>query len=568
MTRLERFSLAAVFAFSLGGRAFAQEPSPTPPPPALPAEVETRPVPVPTPDPRPVLELSLQDAVARALEGNADIAVEKLNPEIDAQTVRQLQGFYDPLLFSTITKNSRTTAATDVFAGGETVDTDSLTYNFGATQELPTGGALRLDFNNSKVDTNSTRANFNPTYNSSLFLQLQQPVLRGFKVDNARYQIQVAKRNREISDVQFKQTVVNISANVKALYYDLIFAIDNLAAQRKSLALAARLVEENNIKVRVGTMAPLDVVAAESEQASREEGVILAENALLEAEDALKQSIFPKNDPDTWNMRIVTTERPTAEAFRVDIAAAIARALAARTDLTAARLALENAEYGLKYSRAQKLPQLDVLASYGSSGVGGTQLIRDVNDPLGPPIGTLPGGSALGDVFSREFPTWTIGFNVSYPLFNRTASAVAAKARLQRDQSLAQLTRAELQVAADVRSAGRAVETNFKRVDSTGAARVLAERRLDAEQKKFAAGLSTNFLVTQAQRDLALAEVSELRAVADYRKSLVNFERVQLAGGSSLNFASNVVSISANTSNNNTTGPTGPVTSGTGNPNP
>jgi len=150
MTRLERFSLAAVFAFSLGGRAFAQEPSPTPPPPALPAEVETRPVPVPTPDPRPVLELSLQDAVARALEGNADIAVEKLNPEIDAQTVRQLQGFYDPLLFSTITKNSRTTAATDVFAGGETVDTDSLTYNFGATQELPTGGALRLDFNNSR----------------------------------------------------------------------------------------------------------------------------------------------------------------------------------------------------------------------------------------------------------------------------------------------------------------------------------------------------------------------------------------------------------------------------------
>jgi outer membrane protein len=560
MTRLERFSLAAALAFSMGASASAQEPSPTPPP-AAPAEVETRrPVPSPTPDPRPVLELSLQDTVARALEGNADIAVEKLNPEISAQTVRQLQGFYDPLLFSTLAKSSRVTPGNSVFAGGETLDTDTSTFDFGAAQELPTGGALRLDFNNGRTETNSTNPNFNPAFESSLLLQLQQPILRGFRIDNSRYQIQVAKRNRDITDVQFKQTVTNIQANVKARYYDLIYAIDNLAAQRKSLALAARLVEENNIKVRVGTMAPLDVVAAESEQASREEGVILAENALLEAEDALKQVIFPKNDPNTWNLRIVPTERPTAEAFTVNTEEAIARALAQRTDLAAARLALENAEYGVKFARIQKLPQLDLIASYGSGGIGGTQIIReDPTDPTSPPVNTIQGGlgDALGGVFGRDFPTWTIGVNFSYPLFNRTASAVAAKARLQRDQTLADLTRAELQVAADVRSAARAVETGFKRVDSTGAARVLSERRLDAEQKKFAAGLSTNFLVTQAQRDLALAEVAELRAVADYRKSLVNFERVQLAGGSGLAFASSVTATSTASSPGITTQTTG-----------
>lgn len=558
MTRLERFSLAAAFAIAHGATAFAQEPSPTPSP-APPEIVETRPVPSPTPDPRPVLELSLQDAVARAMEGNADIAVEKLNPQISAQTVRQLQGVYDPLLFSTITQNSRASAATNIFSGGDTVDTDTTTYNFGASQALPTGGGLRLDFNNNRVDSNSTINTFNPVFSSSLLLQLQQPLLRGFRVDNNRYQIQVAKRNRDISDVQFKQTVVNTEANVKALYYDLIYAIDNLAAQRKSLALAARLVEENNIKVRVGTMAPLDVVAAESEQASREEGVILAENALLQAEDAVKQAIFPRNDPGTWNLRIVPTERPSAEPFTVDIGAAIDQALKNRTDLAAARLSLENADYSVKYARIQKLPQLDLVAAYGSAGRGGTQIFReDPNDPTRI-TNTIPGGfgDALSSVFGRDLPTWTIGVNVSYPIFNRQAGAIAAKAQLQRDQALAQITRAELSVAADVRSAGRAVETNFKRVDSTGAARVLAERRLDAEQKKFAAGLSTNFLVTQAQRDLALAEVAELRAVADYRKSVVNFARVQLAGGSSIAFASSASATSSAASPGISTATTG-----------
>jgi outer membrane protein TolC len=134
-------------------------------------------------------------------------------------------------------------------------------------------------------------------------------------------------------------------------------------------------------------------------------------------------------------------------------------------------------------------------------------------------------------VFGRDFPTWTLGFNISYPIFNRQADAAEARAEVTREQSRANLRRLEMQVTAEVRSAARAVETNLKRVESTRAARVLQERRLDAEEKRFAAGMSTNFFVTQAQRDLALAQVAELRAIADYRNSIVNFERVQEAGG-------------------------------------
>jgi len=147
----------------------------------------------------------------------------------------------------------------------------------------------------------------------------------------------------------------------------------------------------------------------------------------------------------------------------------------------------------------------------------------------------------MSSVFANDFPTWRIGFNVSYSILNRSAKASAVQARLAREQAEVSLRRLELQVASEVRSAGRAVETNFKRVASTQAARVLATRRLDAEEKKFAAGMSTNFLVTQAQRDLAVAEVNEIRAVADYRKSVINFERSLESGisggGSTLQLA-------------------------------
>jgi outer membrane protein TolC len=373
---------------------------------------------------------------------------------------------------------------------------------------------------------------FNPSFGSNFNAQLTQPLLRGFRIDPTRYQIRVARNNRQISEVQFRQTVVNTVANVRSLYNDLLYAIDNLEAQRQSLALARRLLEENQIRVRVGTMAPLDVVAAESEVASREETVILAEAAVLEAEDAIKRSVFPESDPVTWASRIVPTDRPTAEPIAVDTDAAVRNALEKRTDLFAARKNLENADSAVALANNQELPQIDLVASYGTTGIGGTQIERE--DGFGGAIiRTVPGGygDALGNVFGRDFPTWTFGFNISYPIFNRSADAAEARAELSREQSRATLRRLEMLVTAEVRSAARAVETNLKRVESTRAARVLQERRLDAEEKRFAAGMSTNFFVTQAQRDLSLAQVAELRAIADYRNSLVNFERVQEAGG-------------------------------------
>jgi outer membrane protein TolC len=493
-----------------------------------------RPAPTPpAPDARPVVNLSLQEAVRLAMANSVDIAIDKFNPLVSDEDVSELKGFYQPTLTASVLQDSRQIPARSFFQQQPFEDRDTLFYNLGLEHPLTSGGNLRLSFRNDRTTTNNVFDLYSPGYGSALDLSLSQPLLRDLKTDARRYQIRVAKKNREISDVQFHQTVVNTVAQVKDLYYDLLYAIDSLEAQRESLDLAVKLVVDNRNKVRVGTMAQIDVVSAESEQAAREELVIRGEAEIGNAEDALRRVIYADNGAATWASRIVPTDRPTADPLALNTAAAITKALANRTDIAAVRKRLENSEYAIDYTHNQRLPALDLVGSYGTSGVGGTFLVRDNSQGIGGPVvDEVSGnyGDAVSDVFKNEFPTWTVGLNFSVPLFNRQANAANARARLSRDQSLVALRRLEMQITAEVRAAARAVEANYKRVETTQATRLLETRRLDIENKKFDAGRSTNFLITQSQRDLSDANLNQLKAIADYRKSLVAWERVQEAG--------------------------------------
>ncbi len=511
-------ALTLALALAAGAPAPTQDPTPAPTP---------SPVIVPS---GPVLALTADEAVQRALENNADLAVEKFTPEGADLNISDAKSVYDPVVFSRVEKQSRTSKATNTLSGGATVDSDSIVYNFGASKAIQTGGAFRVDFNNNRASTNSLLTTFNPTYNSSFNANFTQPLLRNRSIDQNRLNLKVTKRNKEITDLQFRSIVVSTLANVRKLYYDLIYAVENLSAQRKSLSLAQKFLNENQIKVNVGTLAPLDVVAAESEVATREEGVVIAENALAEAQDAIKRAILPKNDPEAWKTTIVATDRPTAQAVPVDADAAINTALEKRIDYQVLQKNMQNLEDQVSLAKQGRKPSLDLFANYGTVGAGGTQL-RDLQSgaPLATPL-TGGYGDALSEVVGRDFPTWNVGVNFSYPIFNRVGKNAAARGELALEQYRSVIRRSELQIASEVRTASRSVETNFKRVATTQAARTLQQRRLDAEEKKFAAGMSTNFLVTQAQRDLALAEVAEIRAIADYNKSLVDFQRVQEAG--------------------------------------
>lgn len=479
----------------------------------------------------PRLELSLNDAVERALDANVDIAVARFDPQLADYNVTAAEGFFDPFFFANVDYSSTDTKGSNFFSGGDVTNTKNQFWNFGVGVPLQkSGGQFEVSWNNSRRDTDNVFVTFNPTYNSFFGINLTQPLLQDFQIDNSRRQLQLTKINRQISDVDFRQEVINAVATTKLYYYDLLYAINNLKAAQNSLNLAKKLLEENEIRVKVGTMAPLDIVEARSEVANREEAVIVAENLVFNSEDNLKRVVFPENDPNMWATRLVLTYEPVAEPVAVNLDAAVQNALDQRTDVVAARKALERSDLDVEYRNNQAKPRLDLVAGYGGSGVGGTQLIRE--EPGGPVVGEIPGGytDALSEAFGNDFPTWNVGFRFSYAIPNRTNKSLRAQAELGRQQSLVTLRRLEFQIAQEVRTAGRGVLSGFKRVTSTGVARELAQERLDAEQKKFDAGMSTSFLVTQAQRDLADAENSELLAIAEYHKSLVNFQRTQEAG--------------------------------------
>jgi outer membrane protein TolC len=281
--------------------------------------------------------------------------------------------------------------------------------------------------------------------------------------------------------------------------------------------------------VEIGTMAPLDIVQAEAEVAQREEAVILAEAAIRRQEDVLRALIStPSDQPEFWNLRIEPSEQPNFAPIAINIDEAVRNALANRTDLTASRKQLENNDVAMRYFRNQSLPDVNALVNYSAFGLAGTQ--RNLSGTF-PPVELSRSqrgfGGALGDVFASDYPTWSFQLQMNYPIGYSNAEANLARSRLQDTQARKQLQASELQVTTQIRDLARNVQTNGQRVESTRAARALAEKRLEAEQKKFTAGMTSAFFVTQAQRDLADARNRELRAIIDYLKSVIDFETAQ-----------------------------------------
>jgi outer membrane protein len=333
-----------------------------------------------------------------------------------------------------------------------------------------------------------------------------------------------------IADIDLRQQVTVTSQAVRNAYFDLIGAVEGHKVAVQSLELAQDSLKSNRTKVEVGTLAPIDIIEAEAEVASNEEAVINAEARIKTVEDRLRYLILNPSQPDFWTMRIEPTDAPSMTPIAVDVDAAIANALAQRTDIARLKKQLDNVDVGIKYAQNQKMPGLDVTANYNVIGVAGTQFQFGQGFP--PPIESSSErafSSALRDVFGQDFRTWSVALAFSYPLGTSTADAALAANRLQRQQGAVNLRDLELQVATGVRDAARQVDTNVKRVEATRKARDRAERRLEAEQKRMTVGLSTTFQLFQAQRDLARQRQQEVNAMIDYNRSVIAFEAIQIA---------------------------------------
>jgi hydrophobic/amphiphilic exporter-1 (mainly G- bacteria), HAE1 family len=511
---------------------WAQTPVPTTPPaqpPIATIKVDVQPG-------QTLLRLTRDEAIRLALENNPDLAAARYDPAIGDAGVAAAQGAFMPTLQSGFLRNNQQQPPTNLFAGNQGIQSNLWSTNVGVNQLLPWGGGTySAGMDAARTSTDSLLSSLNPELGAGLTLTLSQPLLRDFKIDPARAQLDVSRRNRELLGSRFRETSVNTGADAERGYWALVASLALVDVQQRSLDLALELERNNRARVDVGQSPPLDLVAARAEVALRQENLIIARTLALQAEDTLRTIIIDPKRADYWLLRLDPADRVPVVGPPPDVDAAVRRALGERTDLAQARTEIQINDTTVALSRSQTLPDLRVQADFLTDGAGGTRLIREGGFP-GTVVGsaTTSFGSVLGQVWTADYPSWTLGLSFSYPLGNSTAQANLTRARLERDQSAARLRSNELVAVREVRQAALRLEQNRQRIETTRLGRELAEQRLDAEQRRFEVGMSTSFLVIQAQRDLAIARNNELQALLDYQLAVIAFETVQQTAARSL----------------------------------
>jgi outer membrane protein len=525
------------------------------------------------------LYLSLQDAIALALENNIDIEVSRYNFQLaDVDLARAKSGAairgiqtaggatnalvngggaggvgsggvaggvstingigttaggagplvsLDPVFTGNLNFAHQTTPQNNTITTGTTSLINKVqTANFGVTQGFLTGATATLSFNNNTIEQNAFRNTYNPITNSFLDLQITQPLLQGFGMSLMSRNIRIAKNNLKVTDYAFEQQVITTVNSVIQAYWNLVTFVSNVDVAKQALALSQKLLDDNKKQVEIGTLAPIEIVRAEAQVAANEQQVIAAETNELQQETALK-NVLSRNgvsSPGLAEARIVPTDRidvPEVEPIQ-PIQDLVAQAMESRPDLAQARLQIENSRTNLQGVRNQMLPQLNLVGDVRNNGLSGqpnqlqnpaTGLVSNTGvDPFF--VGGY--GNVLNQIFSRNFPTYSLGVTLSIPLRNRSAQADMASAQLQLRQTELQLQKALNQIRVDVQNAVIQVQQARAQYQSAVKSRILQEQTLDAEQKKLALGASTPYNVILTQRDLATAQQSEVSAKAAY----------------------------------------------------
>src|SRR5690606_806682 len=430
----------------------AQEPVQTPP--------ATAPTAIGLDPTGPVRPLSVQEAVDLALEQNLGLQIERLNPQLQQQNTAAVLSNYMPrVAFGAFTQSQDQPPSSFLSGADDIISTDNIGFTTSISKLFSWGTEAQISFDSGRQRTNNQFSSFQPLLSGNLDIVVTQPLLRNFRFDPVKQQLFVSRANQQIADVELRRLIAVTERNVRNAYWEYVYAINALEVAKQSLELAQRSLRDTRSRVEIGTLAPIDIVQAESEVASREEAVIVAEAAIGQAEDRLRALIFDPKSPDFWNVRLQPTDVAPFVAQDVDVNAAIERALKERTDLEAARRRLDITNYNVDYYRNQTLPDLNVQLNYNTTGIGGTQLIRDPNSPQFPPpvIGEVRRslGDVYSDIFGNQFPTWRLSLNVSYPIGTSAADANLARTRLEQLQSRTALRELEMQVATEVRDAAR-----------------------------------------------------------------------------------------------------------------
>jgi outer membrane protein len=491
--------------------------------------------------------LGLKEAITLALENNKDIEVTRQNVKIAEFDLQSARGFYEPRFSGQTYYERAVTPNVSIFSSNATTTNSSIVGNAGFTGSLPRfGTSYSATVNNQRVNTNNPISILSPQNNTSFNISITQPLFRGRRFDQTRRVIEIAKRNLSLTDTQFRQRSIDIITNVQRAYWDLVFALRNLQVQRDGVRDAKDQLEHNRRLVDEGQLAPIDVVAAETQVANIEQGVYEALETVGRAENTLKNLIAQSKDDSLWRESIVPTDSVDLEAPRTTLPEALDLALENRPEIEINKVQKDINDIDQKFYREQTKPQIDLTASYTTSGVGGSQN-PDFRSPFPSPCQTDPTstacqqqitllngltGSSISDVFANRYPTFRAGVTFNLPLFgDKTAKANLGKSLVQGQQIQTQRQQVEQTIQVDVRNALQAVRTSEARLRSAAISRENSAKQYDSEQRKLDAGQSDVYKVLERQTALINARSTELRAQTELNKAIADLQR---ATGNSL----------------------------------
>ncbi len=462
------------------------------------------------------LSLSLKDSIVYALRNNFDIEISKLTSNMKDYEITVQKAKYDPTLKLEGNIENDDIPINSKLVGGLETSSISPFIEQGKTADaviqsmIPTGATLSLEYNLFRdfVDPNPFRL-LNPAYENYVEAKITQPLLKGAGWFYNRSLIYIARNNKKISLAQFKSKAIEVSNSVQESYWNLVKAIEDLKVANKSKERAEDLLRKNRIQVETGTLAPIEIIDAESGVASRVEAIISAENAVKDKEDELKKIMNFADTDIISDAAVIPTNKPDFEPKKVELKETIKIAMGKRPELLELQLRTENADMQTRRRKNELYPALDFTAGMRYTGLG--EDIEDVND------------STFSEEFQGEF--FTLALEI--PLGNRSARSKYNRSKLKKQQAGLNIKRKELDIVVEVRETVRQVMTNIERVNATRKARELAQKRLEVEGKKFGVGRSTSLEILRAQEDLATAEGNEAKAIIDYEISLGNLEKAK-----------------------------------------
>jgi outer membrane protein TolC len=471
-----------------------------------------------------LVELTLDQAYAIALEKNLDLKVARMTPIIQDYNLQTMRAAYRPNFSGSYGYSNALTASNNVLDGVTNVTSVGQNYNTSLSQAFRYYGAPTLSaaWSNGRNTTNNVTARLNPTLSTGLNFSGNINLLNGFKIDSARNNWRSFPINKEIADITLLNTIETTKSSVRNAYWQLRQAIEQIEIARRSLELARKSWSDSLTKVEIGTAAQIDTVTFESSVTNNEQVLLAAEISWQTAELNFKRLLVTGTDDELYRKTINPVDKPELSVQQVDIQAAVTRTLGEATNLIIQRKQLQLSKLTYEVTQQSLLPSLSANGSYRVNGQGGTQHVNGE---------TIPGGwtDALG--LLGDYPTWSFGFSVTYRLGQLQERANVAIGQIQIDQAVARLKAQELTTSTAVINAGLNVQNSYKQYQSAVKNREAQVRNAEAAQIRFDNGLLTNFEVVQAQNSLTTSRLSELRALISYVNAIADFERVQKIGG-------------------------------------